>query len=92
MTDTVDVEKLAELARIAITDEECLTLKEEISAILSFVQAIQEAGGEVRKDVGEHYNVFRSDAEPHEGNAYSDALIAAMPQSDGRYLKVRKIL
>lgn len=88
----IDVAKLAALARIAVTPEERETLAREIPAILAFVEDIHEAGGSVRTDIGEHYNVFREDSDPHESGAYTQALVDAMPESERGYLRVRKIL
>jgi len=89
----VDIEKLASLSRIAISDDEKEQLKKEIPEILQFVEQVSEAGGEINKEVGEHYNVFREDAYPHESGVYTDALVEAMPQkTDSNYLKVRKII
>ena len=92
MTD-IDVAKLAELSRIAVSNEELEELQTEIPRILDFVAVIQEAGGEITKETGAHYNVMREDV-PREDTSSecADALIDAMPESHERYLKVRKIL
>ncbi len=92
MTD-VDVAKLAELSRIAVSEEELAQLEKEIPEILHFVEQIAEAGGEPAKEVGGHYNIFREDGESHESGEYSDTLVDAMPQkTEDGYLKVRKII
>jgi len=91
MTD-VDVAKLALLSRIAVSDEELAELGREIPEILAFVEQISEAGGELTKDVGDHYNVMREDGEPHETGEYTEAMLAAMPNTKDGYLQVRKII
>ena len=91
MTD-VDVQKLAELSRIAISDDEVARLEKEIPDILHFVEQIQEAGAEPRKEVGALYNVLREDEHPHEPGMYTEDILKTMPQSKDGYLKVRKII
>tara|TARA_B100000745_G_scaffold300516_1_gene254913 strand:+ start:14910 stop:15197 length:288 start_codon:yes stop_codon:yes gene_type:complete len=92
MTD-VDVGKLAELSRIAVSEAELMQLEKEIPEILRFVEQISEAGGEVSKSTGDHYNVFREDTHAHESGLYSQTLIDAMPhKTEEGYLKVRKII
>lgn len=91
MTD-VDVAKLAQLSRIAVSDEEMSELEQEIPKILAFVDQIAQAGGETTKETGEHYNVMREDAEPHAPGAFSQELLDAMPDTKDGYLKVRKII
>ncbi len=91
MTD-VDIAKLAQLARIAIDTEEQKELERDIPAILAFVEQIQAAGGEVTKETGDHYNIFREDGEPHAPGAYTDEMLASMPNEKDGYLRVRKII
>lgn len=91
MTD-VDIAKLARLSRIAVSDEEMEELEKEVPEILAFVEQIAEAGGEVTKETGEHYNVMREDGEPHESGVHTDAMLDAMPDTKNGYLKVRKII
>lgn len=88
----VDVAKLAELSRIAINEEEMKELEKEIPEILSFVEQITEAGGEVKKETGDHYNVLREDTDPHETGLHTKEMLAAMPKEKDGYLKVRKII
>lgn len=85
---------LGTLARIRLSDAEVEALKEEITGILGYVSSVNEivAEGGVAKAVGARHNVFREDTVTNESNAYADDLLAAMPDRDGRYLKVKKIL
>lgn len=91
MTD-VDIKKLAELSRIAVSDEEMKQLEQEIPEILAFVEQITEAGGDVSKETGEHYNSMREDGEPHESGKYTKEMLDAMPDEKDGYLRVRKII
>jgi aspartyl-tRNA(Asn)/glutamyl-tRNA(Gln) amidotransferase subunit C len=92
----VDVKKLAELARVEVSDEELEALKKEIPAILSFVEQVRQAHGASTKELSKHRNIMRADAPsdggPHESGAFTKDMIEAMPSSKGGYLKVRKII
>lgn len=88
----VDVKKLGELARVAVPEHELKELEKEIPEILSFVEQIQNAGGELKKETGAHYNILRDDGEPHESGMYTDDILAEMPDTKDGYLKVRKII
>lgn len=88
-----EVEKLAELSRIEITDAEKETFAEEIESILSYISEIQKVSSDVSESPGlPLVNVMRDDKDPHESGAYSEALLEAMPKSEKGYLKVKKIL
>lgn len=91
---TDDVLRLAHLARIAVTDEEATQLTNEIDAILEYVGAVTDVAGTdtVTPNVGAVHNVFRTDEVTNEPNQYTEALLAAMPETDGRFMKVKKIL
>ncbi len=88
----VDIKKLSALARVAVSESERAELEKEIPEILSFVDQIQSAGGEVKKETGRHYNIMREDGEPHESGAHTDEILAEMPDTKDGYLKVRKII
>lgn len=88
----VDIAKLAHLARIAMTEKEIEELKREIPDIIAFVDQITQAGGEVTKETGDHYNIMREDEDPHESGKYTKEMVDAMPNSKDGYLRVRKII
>lgn len=89
-----DIEHLAKLARIGITDTEADALAQDISSVLSYVSEIEEiSGGEAsEKQVGPLHTIMRPDTEPHEAGLYTEDLLKAAPDRDGRYVKVKKIL
>jgi aspartyl-tRNA(Asn)/glutamyl-tRNA(Gln) amidotransferase subunit C len=89
-----DIEHLAKLSRIAVTEEEATALAEDITSILGYISEIEEiTGGEgVTKEVGTLYNVMREDAEPHAPGLYTDDLLSAAPDRQGQYVRVKKIL
>jgi aspartyl-tRNA(Asn)/glutamyl-tRNA(Gln) amidotransferase subunit C len=89
-----DIEHLAKLSRIAVTDEEADALAKDITSILGYISEIEEITGnkEEEKKVGALFNVMREDANPHEPGIYTEDLLNLAPERDGRYVKVKKIL
>lgn len=92
--DREDVEKLAELSRIDISSEEADRILGDLTSILGYISELEKVKdlGESTSFVGEHYNVMRDDATPHESGLYMDDILGEMPLREGDYLKVKKIL
>lgn len=85
-----DIEKLAKLSRIAITDEEKAQFGKEIESILGYVGEIQEVSKNIEsKPNFDVKNVVRDDividTDPKN-------LIESAPQSQGDFITVKKIL
>lgn len=93
-----EIDHLAKLARMDLTDDEKTSLVGDMKNILGFIDAIKEADVEMNADArtGAVSNVFRLDnppaGGPHEGGMYTDALLKAAPDSEGGFVKVKKIL
>lgn len=93
MLEIKDIEKLAELARLEIPDDEKETLREEADSILGFVGEIQKlTPPEPAKETRIIRNVFREDKEPHLSGEYTEALLAEVPETEDGYIRVKKIL
>lgn len=93
MLNREEVEKLAELARLDLNEEEAASLAADFDAILEYVSEIQSVAAEAQAlEVGEHYNVMRQDGDAHAPGEYSEALLAEAPKREGNYIKVKKIL
>ena len=87
------MKKLAELARITISEKEIESLKADIATILEYVKEVEKAGvSHGKPHVGDIYNVTRPDADPHESGAFTEALLALASQREGDYIKVKRIL
>lgn len=93
-----EIDHLAKLARMELTESEKASLVGDMHNILGFIDAIKEADVEMNADArtGAVSNVFRDDdppaGGPHEGGIHTDALLAAAPVSESGFLKVKKIL
>lgn len=89
-----DIEKLAKLARIELTEEEKAKYLKDIGAILNYVDqikgAVAQVGGE--KKAGELRNVMRADEGVNESGINTGVIVAEFPKKEGDYLKVKKIL
>lgn len=92
MTPT-EVRKLALLSELALTDAEIEKLSGEFEVILGYMAELNTLVGEdVAREKPLLRNVMRDDAEPHEKGAYTDILLAEVPEREGDYIKVKKIL
>jgi aspartyl/glutamyl-tRNA(Asn/Gln) amidotransferase C subunit len=90
---TEDVQHLATLARLHLTDEELVSFGAEADAILGYIDHIKGlALGEREPILPVHTNPLRDDATTHAPGTYSDVIVAAFPKSSGRYALVKKIL
>lgn len=97
-----DVEHLAGLARIAVSDGEKELLRRDLEGILAYVSEIKEVGGgQLATDTaprtfdgvrGEIHNVMRADENPHDSGMFTDDLLAAAPAREGNRVLVKKIL
>lgn len=90
-----DIEHLARLSRIRLTETEIESLEGDLSSIVSYVSTITDLVGDDAQtgpQLGARSNVFRKDEVTNEPNQYTDDIVAEMPATEGRFLKVKKIL
>jgi aspartyl-tRNA(Asn)/glutamyl-tRNA(Gln) amidotransferase subunit C len=94
MLEIKDIEKLAKLARISITEEEKIDFLKEIDPILGYVAQLKEVSSNMdgEKKAGEHRNIIREDSSPTESILNTDDIVRNMPESQNNYLKVKKIM
>lgn len=96
MISREEVETLANLARLELSDAEVASLQQDISGILDYVgqvSAVPLAAGEPAAPA--HRNRMRDDAvrTPHDPLAQTEAdLRAAFPKEEAGYNVVRKII
>ena len=88
-----EIENLASLCRIDLSDEEKNELLGEMDSILSFVDQIKDLKvDDVDKRIAGLRNVMRDDENVHESGEYTDSILAEAPKKEGGYFKVKKIL
>jgi len=89
-----EIQHLAALSRITMTDAEAEAFSVEFDAILHYVEQVKAVSADTAAApvVGALANVMRADASSHEPEAYTEALLEAVPLREGRYVRVKKIL
>ncbi len=93
--DKDEVLKLAKLARIEVADTEAGNLASEFEGILNYVAEVKTATSGNTAHTTPTFiqtNIMREDANAHMSGEYTEAILAAAPQSEGQYIKVKKIL
>jgi aspartyl-tRNA(Asn)/glutamyl-tRNA(Gln) amidotransferase subunit C len=92
MITSEDIKKLADLARIRISDVEAEGLTSEIDSILNYVGQIKGISGDEKDDLPLVRNVMRDDIVTHTPGEFTKDLFSSAPESEKGYLKVKKIL
>ncbi|KKS23226.1 MAG: asparaginyl/glutamyl-tRNA amidotransferase subunit C [Candidatus Nomurabacteria bacterium GW2011_GWC2_41_8] len=89
--DIKDVENLAELAKLDLTEEEKNKLLSDVKEILDYVKVIESVNALDTETVYTIHNVWREDELKHP--LFSrNLIINQFPDSQDGYLKVKKIL
>jgi aspartyl-tRNA(Asn)/glutamyl-tRNA(Gln) amidotransferase subunit C len=91
-----EVKKLADLARIRISDEQAESLTHEFEAILAYIGEVREINDlgkiELKKNDFPVRNVLREDVKPHEAGLHTAELLSSAPARDENFIKVKQIL
>lgn len=90
-----EIQHLATLSRLRLTDDELGQFESELSSIIDYVGVVSEIaadGADTEPTVGSVHNVFRKDEVRHEPDQYTNDILEEMPHTEGRYLAVKKIL
>ena len=90
----VDVAKLAQLARLQLTDEELDTYVAELQAILGYIDMLSDAdttGLEPTSQVTGLTNVMRPDT-VNDAGPKPDELRAGVPEREDDYIKVKRMI
>lgn len=86
-----DVEKLAELARLELADDEKNTLLKDLDGVISYVKTIEEAEIDNTELELDNHNVWRED-EVRDRDFSPELIIGQFPDEHDGFLKVKKIL
>lgn len=88
-----DIEKLAELSRIEMSQEEKEKILGEMGSILGFIDQIQDAKVDItEREAGDVRNIMREDENPHESGEYTEDILKEAPKVRDGYVEVKKIL
>lgn len=94
MLEIKDIDKLARLARIEVTEIEKENLIKDIDPILGYVAQIKEVASNINPEanLSDHRNIVREDTDVTPSGINTKDIVANMPESQDNYLKVKKIL
>jgi aspartyl-tRNA(Asn)/glutamyl-tRNA(Gln) amidotransferase subunit C len=90
-----EIEHLASLARIRLSEPELEDFESELSSIMTYVSTVSSIAADKTDEepaVGAVHNVLRKDEVTNDANQFTEDIIAEMPAHEGRYLQVQKIL
>lgn len=89
-----DVDHIAKLARLGLTEEEKQKFAKELAAILDFVKKLQEVdvmGVEPTAQVTGRQNVMRPDEAQKENDACRREILTNAPAKEKDYIKVKAV-
>lgn len=97
-----EIKKLANLARINMSEEEMIEVASDFDSILTYVDQIREISDKVPADFNEEDrkkysylrfgNIMREDIPTENRGEKADKIINEMPEEEDRFLKVKQIL
>ena len=88
-----DIEKLADLARIRLSDGEKDSLARDVGSILAYVDQIKSAPiGDFLPTAGAVKNVMRDDAAFATSGSDRELILEDAPKREGDFVAVKKIL
>jgi aspartyl-tRNA(Asn)/glutamyl-tRNA(Gln) amidotransferase subunit C len=89
-----EILKLAELARLDITDEEAEAYKKDFEGILNYIDTIKNVDIEADEFYETNFtrNSMRDDNDVYEAGSFTKDILAEAPNREGDYFKVKKVL
>lgn len=92
MIEIKDIEKLAGLARIEVSEDEKQKLQKDLESILAYVSELKNAPV-LEGEAKEAYlkNVMREDKEHFNPEDFTEDILAQAPDRAGNYFKVKPI-
>ncbi len=94
MISKEETEHIAKLARLGLGEVEIKKYQKDLSAILDYIEKLKEVNIEGVKPfthAAEIFNVSRPDKPAKKTREQTDKLIALMPDSKDRFLKVKSV-
>ncbi|NCO80265.1 Asp-tRNA(Asn)/Glu-tRNA(Gln) amidotransferase subunit GatC [bacterium] len=95
MISEEEVQHIAKLARLGLTEKELGRFQKELSAILNYIEKLKEvdiSGVEPTSHSIEMENVMREDEEKGKLKTKNKKLLELVPETKDGYLKVKSIL
>ena len=94
MISKEEVEKIAKLARLELTEGEIKKMQKDLSEILNYFDLLKKAPAPLKQGLSKikKDNVLRSDEILQRDNLVAEKLIAGFPDKKDSYIKVKTIL
>lgn len=95
--DSKEIKKLADLARIDMSEEEMEGVAKDFQSILAYVGQVQDVSGEMidnvkNKDDYFTRNVTREDLVTNNSKENTDKILSNAPDTEDGFIKVKKIM
>jgi aspartyl-tRNA(Asn)/glutamyl-tRNA(Gln) amidotransferase subunit C len=95
--DSNEIKKLADLARIDMSEEEMEGIAKDFQSILAYVGQVQEVSGEMTDEVknkDDYFtrNVMREDLATNKSKENTDKILLNAPETEDGFIKVKKIM
>ena len=90
--DISDIEQLAGLARVQLTDDEKSRFAQDFEAILGYVNIVNEASHGAGQYQSIHKNQLNADDNINESGMYSQDILQQAPDIEDNQIKVQRIL
>lgn len=88
-----DIEALAQLARIKLTEDEKVNFAQDMGSILAYIDKIKEVATEDKPaEIDQVHNIFREDVLKEHDVDQAEKIRNQFPDRDGDFLKVKSIL
>jgi aspartyl-tRNA(Asn)/glutamyl-tRNA(Gln) amidotransferase subunit C len=94
-----DIKKLADLARIDMSENEMQEIAKSFDSILAYVGQVQEVSKlnnkkDLEKTSDDYFlnNIMREDVVTNKSGEYTDKIMKQAPDTDSGFLKVKQIL
>lgn len=87
-----DIDKLALLARLELSQEEKESMRNDFDSILGYIDQIAQVKIDTIEPVYSLTNVMREDVLLNDDGMYTEVLVREMPDKQDGYLKVKQIL
>lgn len=92
MISREEVDRLAELSRLDLREEERERFGAEIGQILEYIDEIKAVDVSEAEHESVNVNTMREDSVENEPGQFSDEIVRGMPESEDGHLKIHKIL
>ena len=91
-----EVKKLANMMRMEISDEEALSIGSDMDAVIHYIDQLKEVPISARKDLAEDrgilFNIAREDEVVNDTGNYTEKILTEVPDREGDFVKVKKVL